>query len=90
MQIKKFQLDPDMAQHTSSKLGKEYNKAVYCHPVYLTYMQSTSCKMLGWMNYKLEPRLLEEISTTSGMQMIPLNWQKVMKTKEPLDECERE
>ena len=54
------------------KLGKEYDEAVYCHPVYLTYMQRISCEMLGWMNHKLESRLLGEISTTSDMQMIPL------------------
>ena len=57
---------------TGSKMGKEYVKAVYCHPAYLTCMQSISCKMLGWMNYKLESRLLGEISTTSDMQIIPL------------------
>ena len=61
-----------MEQRTVSKLGKEYVKAVYCHLAYLTYMQSTSCEMLGWMNHKLESRLLGEISTTLGMQMIPL------------------
>ena len=61
-----------MEQQTGSKLGKEYIKAVYCHPAYLTYMQSTSCKMLSWMSYKLESRLPGEISTTSDMQMIPL------------------
>ena len=55
-----------------SKLGKENIKAVYCHPAYLTYMQSTSCEMLGWMNHKLESRLLGDISTTSDIQMIPL------------------
>ena len=60
----------DMEQQTGSRLGKEYVKAVYCHPAYLTYMQSTSRKMLGWMNYKLESRILGEISTTSDMQMI--------------------
>ena len=65
MQVKKQQLEPDMEQQTGSKLGKEYIKAVYCHPVYLTYMQSISCKMLGWMNHKLESRLWGEISTTS-------------------------
>ena len=53
-----------------SKLGKEYDKVVYCHPVYLTYMQSTSCEMLGWMNHTLESRLLREISTTADMKMI--------------------
>ena len=72
MQVKKQQLEPDMEQETSSKLGKEYVKAVYCHPAYLIYTQSTPCEMPGWMNYKLESRLQEEISTTSDMQMIPL------------------
>ena len=58
---------------TGSKLEKKYDKAVYCHPVYLTYMHSTStCKMLDWMNHKLESRLPGEISRTSDMQMIPL------------------
>ena len=57
---------------SGSKLGKEYIKAVYCHPAYLTYMQSTSCEMPAWMDHKLESRLLEEISTTSDMQMILL------------------
>ena len=54
-----------MEQQTGYKLGKEYIKAVYCHPAYLTYMQSTSWEMPGWMKHKLEPRLLGEISTTS-------------------------
>ena len=62
MQVKKQQLEPDMEQWTGSKLGKEYIKAVYCHPAYLTYMQSTSCEMPGWMKHKLESRLLREIS----------------------------
>ena len=53
MQVKKQQLEPDMEQQTGSKLGKEYVKAVYCHPAYLIYMQSTSCEMLGWMKHKL-------------------------------------
>ena len=57
MQIKKQQLESDMEQQTGSKLGKEYIKAVYYHPAYLTYRQSTSCEILGWMNHKLEPRL---------------------------------
>ena len=61
-----------MEQLTGSKLGKEYYKAVYCHPAYLTYMQSTSCEVQGWMNPKLESRLPGEISTTSDKQMIPL------------------
>ena len=66
-----------MKQRTGSKLGKEYVKALYCHLAYLTYMQSTSYKMLGWMNPKLESRLLREISTTSDRQMTPPLWQKV-------------
>ena len=70
-------LGPGTEQRTGSKLGKEYVKAVYCHPAYLTYMQSTSCKMPGWMKNKLESRLLGEISITSDMQMTPLLWQKV-------------
>ena len=61
MQVNKQQLEPDMEQRTGSKLGKEYVKAVYCHPAYLTSMQSTSCKMLGWMKQKLESRLQGEI-----------------------------
>ena len=71
MWVKKQQLELDMEPGTGSKLGTEYGKAVYCHPAYLTYMQSTSCEMPGWMNHNLESRLLEEISTTSDMQMIP-------------------
>ena len=54
MQVKKPHLEPDMEQETGSKLGKEYVKAVYCHPAYLTYMQRISCEMLGWMKHKLE------------------------------------
>ena len=57
MQVKKQQLEPDMEQQTGSKVGKEYIEAVYCHPAYLTYMQSTLWEMLGWMNHKLESRL---------------------------------
>ena len=57
MQVKKQQLKQNMDQRTGSKLGKEYVKAVSCNPVYLTYMQSTSCKMLGWVNHKLESNL---------------------------------
>ena len=71
MQDKKQKLDRDMEQWTDSRLGKEYVKAVYCHPAYLTYVQSTSCEMPGWMNHKLKSRLPGEI-TTSDMQMIPL------------------
>ena len=65
-----------MEQWTSSKLEKEYIKSVYCHLAYLTYMQSTSCKMPGWMKHKLESRLAGEISITSDMQMTPHLWQK--------------
>ena len=72
MQVRKQQLELDMEQQTGSKLGKEYVKVLYCHLAYLTYMQSTSCEMPGWMTHKLESRLPEEISTTSDMQMIPL------------------
>ena len=60
-----------MEQQTDSKLGKEYMKAVYCHPAYLTYMQSTSCEVLGWMKHKLESRLPGEISIASDMQVTP-------------------
>ena len=77
MQTKKQQLELDMEQQTGSKLGKEYIKALYCHPAYLTDMQSTSCKMLGWIKHKLESRLLGEISVTSDMQITPSLWQKV-------------
>ena len=69
-----------MEQQTGSKLGKEYIKAVYCHTAYLTYMQSTSCEMPGWMKHKLGSRLLGEISITSDMQMTPPLWQKVKKS----------
>ena len=64
MQNKKQQLELDMEQQTGSKLGKEYIKAVYCHSAYLTFMQSTSCEMPGWMNHNLKSRLLGEISQT--------------------------
>ena len=73
--VKTQQLEPDMEQGTGSKLGKEYIRAVYCHPAYFTYMQSTSYEMPGWVNHKLESRLPGEISTTSDMQMTPLLWQ---------------
>ena len=65
--------------YTYKKLGKKYVKAVYCHPAYLTYMQSTSCEMLSWVKHKLESRLPGEISITSDMQMISPLWQKVEK-----------
>ena len=76
MQVKKQQLEPDMEQQTGSKLRKEYVKAVYCHPVYLTYVQSTSCEMLGWMKHRLKSRLPGEISVTSDSRMTPPLWQK--------------
>ena len=76
MQVKKQQSELDMEQWTGCKLGKEYVKAAYCHPAYLTYMQSTSCEMPGWMKHKLESRLLGEISTHLDMQMTPPLWKK--------------
>ena len=74
--VLKKHLDMSLEQQTGSKLGKENVKAVYCHPAYITYVQSTSYKMLGWMKHKLESRLLGEISITSDMQMTPPLWQK--------------
>ena len=71
--------DLDMEPQTGSKLGKEYIKAVYCHPAYLTYMQSTLCEMPGWMKHKLESRFRGEISITSDIQMTPPLWQKAKK-----------
>ena len=79
MQVKKQQLELDMEQQTSSRLRTEYIKFVYCHPACLTYMQSTSCEMLGWMKHKLEPRFQGGISITSDMQMTPPLWQKAKK-----------
>ena len=80
MQVRKQQLEPDMQQQTGSKLGKEYVKAVYCYPAYLTSMQRTSCEIPGWMKHKLESKLLGEISITLDMQMTPPLWQKVKKS----------
>ena len=77
MQVKKQQLELDMEKWTASELGKEDNKAVHCHLVYLTYMQSTSCEMPDWKKHKLESRLPGKISITSDMQMTPPLWQKV-------------
>ena len=77
MQVKKQQLELDMEQLIGSTLGKEYVKAVYCHPAYLTdweYMQRTSWEMLDWMKHKLESRFPGEISVTSGTQMTPPLW----------------
>ena len=76
MQVRKQQLELDMEQQTGSKQEKEYVKAVYCHPAYLTYMQRTSCEMPDWMTDKLESRLPGEISIISDMQMTPPLWQK--------------
>ena len=86
MQDKKQQLERDVEQQTGSKLGKEYIKTVHCHPANLTYMQSTSYEMPGWRTHQLESRLPVEISTTSYMQMLPLNGRKWRGIKEPLDE----
>ena len=77
MQVKKQQLELDMEHQTGSKSVKDYIKAVCGHPAYLPYMQSTSCKMPGWMKHKLESRLPGEISITSDMKMTPPLWQKV-------------
>ena len=79
MQVKKQQLELNIQQQTGSKSGKEHVRAVYCHPAYLTYMQSTSQEMLGWKKHKLELRLPGEISITSDMQMTPPLWEKVKK-----------
>ena len=79
MQVWKQELEPDMQQQTGSKLGKEYVKAIYFHPAYLTYMQSTSSEVPGWMKHKLVSRLLGEISITLDMQMTPRLWQKTKK-----------
>ena len=77
MQVKKQQLEPDMEQQTGCKLRKEYVKAIYCHPAYLTYMQNASCEILGWLKHKLESRLLGVMSITLDMEMTPPSRQKV-------------
>ena len=89
MQVRKQQLELDMEQQTGSKLGKEYVKAIYCYPAYLTYMHSTSCEMLGWRKHKLESRLPGEISITSDVQMTHPYGRKQRGIKEPLDDGER-
>ena len=76
MQVDKQELELDMGQQTGSKSGKECIKAVYYHPAYLTYMQSTSCEMLGWIKHRLESRLPGETSINSYMQVAPPLWQK--------------
>ena len=81
MQVKKEQLKSDMEQRTGSKLGQEYDKAVYCHLAYLPYMQSISCEMPGWMKHKLESSLQGEISIPPDMQMTPPLWQKVKRNQ---------
>ena len=86
MQVVKQQLEPDMEQQTGSKMEKEYVKAVYCHLAYLTYKQSTSCEIPGWMKHKLESRLLGEISICKGHHSYD---RKQRATKEPLDENEK-
>ena len=90
MQVKKQYLQLDMEQQTGSKLGEKYIKAVYCHLAYLTFMQSTSCEMLGWMKHKLESRLLGETSIMflRYADDTTLNGRK-RRNKEPLDESER-
>ena len=89
MQVRKQQLELDMEQQTGSKLGKEYVKAVYCHPAYLTCIQNTSCEMPGWMKHKMESRLPGEISITSDKQIHHPYGRKWRRTKEPADESER-
>ena len=89
MQVKKQQLELDMEKQTGSKSGKEYVKAVYCHPAYLTYMQSTSWETLGWMKHKLESSLPGEISITSKCRCHHPYGRKQRRTNEPLDENER-
>ena len=89
MQVRKRQLQLDTKQQTGSQLGKDYVKAIYCHPSYLTSLQSTSWETLGWRKHKLESRLPGEISITSDMQMTPPYGRKQRRTKQPLDESER-
>ena len=90
MQVKKQQLELDMEQQTGSKLGKKYVKAEYCHPAYLTSMQSTSCTISGWMKYKLESRLPGEILITSVMQMTQIYGRKRRRNKTLLIKVEEE
>ena len=82
--FKKQQLEPDMEQQNGSRLGKDYVKAVYCHPAYLTSMQCTSSDMPGWMKHRLESRLLREVPITSDMQMTP-PYGRMRRTKDPLE-----
>ena len=89
MQDKKQQLEPDREQQPGSTLGKEYVKVVCCHSAYLTSRQSTSCKMLCWINHKLESRLPGEMSTAQVCGWHHSNGRKWRRTKEPPDEGER-
>ena len=89
VQVKKQQLEQDVEQETISKPGKEYVKAAYCHTGCLIYMQSTPCQMPGWMKYKLEWKLLGEISIMSDIRWHNRYGKKQRRTKEPLDESER-
>ena len=93
MQVRKQELELDMEQWIGSKLGKEYNKAIYNHPVYLTYMENTSCEMSGQMNHKLESRSWGEISIASHLSTSDdttiMAESKEEKNKEPLDKSER-
>ena len=86
MQVRKQQLELEMEQQTGSQLGKEYVKAVYCHLAYLTYMQRTSCEILGWMKHKVDQDCQEKYQ--QDIQMIPPLWEKERGTEEPLDEGE--
>ena len=79
MQVRKQQLELDMEQQTGFKLEKRYAKTIYCHPAYLTYVQSTSWETLGWRKHTLESRFPGDVSITSDMQMTPPLWQKVKK-----------
>ena len=89
MQVRKQQLELDREQQTGSKYGKEYIKTVYCHPAYLTYMQSTSWEMLGWKNHKLESRLPGEINNLRYADDTTLMAESEEELKKPLDESER-
>ena len=89
MQVKKQQLKLDMEQQAGSKTGKEYFKAVYCHPAYLTYMQSIPCEIPGWMKHKLKSKLPGEISKPQICRWYYSYGRKQRRTKEPLDESER-
>ena len=90
LQVKKKQLELDIEEQAGSKLGKEYVKAVYCHPAYLTCMQCTSCEMLGWKKHKSESRLLAEISIPQICRWHHTYHRKQRGTKEPLDKVKEE